>query len=191
MTAWFNPDAIRGDFEKTFTDLYYPPAFSAAENYAIGDRVRFNGKVYVSNGDSIGSTPPSIDWTEANRACKIIYENVEANVDPMASMKILISWFDTSNESISCEEGTLRSITGTFTCWIATPKNQGTSAGLQIGGSVRQTLALWRELGTCGEAVRASVIRGPRSSQTAPGLDYYAHVVTATLTAMEQVPYLR
>ena len=191
MVAWFDPDTIRGDFEATFTGLYWPAPYNSAQNYSPDDRVRLNNRLYVAVAPSVGVSPPAAQWQDAGLACKIIYENVESTVDPFASIRLAISWRDTRNESVSCLDGALRSVNGTITFWILTPKNQGTSAGLKIASSVRQALMLWKRIGTCGKEVRVSAINGPRNGDAGPGSDHFIHIVTASLTTMEQVSYLR
>ena len=120
-----------------------------------------------------------------------IYENVPATLTPEPTIRIQISWGETTDESISCPDGSLRSITGTLSTWVYTPKNQGTSKGLVAAMDLRSLYMQWNRLGDCGQQVRISSVNGPRAGGAATGDDFYVHVLTATLTAMERVSYLR
>jgi hypothetical protein len=189
--TWFDPDAIRGDFEKTLTNLFYPSAFNPLVNYSPQTLVRFNGLLFVNSVASFGPVPPSYPWEEAGEALKPIYENVESELDPNGALRIQISWGGTSNESIGCIDGALRSIEGALTCWIFTPKNKGTRSGLINGARLRRILSAWNSSSDCGEQVRAYTVRGPSVFQLPKGSDFYAQIVSCSLTAMERVSGLR
>lgn len=122
---------------------------------------------------------------------KLVYENVESSLGPTGAIRIQISWGGTTDESISCLDGSLRSITGVLSSWIFTPKNQGTSQGLKAAMQLREAYMNWNRLGTCGKQARISAVNGPRSIEASTGDDYHIHILTATLTAMERVSYLR
>ena len=189
--AWFDPDTIRGDFESTFTSLYWPASYNATKNYALDERVRLGDRVYVATAPGAGVAPPGSQWQESGPACRIIYENVESTLGQFAAIRLALAWRDTKDETIYCPDGSLRSIKGTITFWVLTPKNQGTSTGLKIASSIRQSLALWKRIGTCGKEVRVSDVNGPRGGDAGQGSDHFLHIVTASLTTMEQVDYLR
>ena len=189
--SWFNPDAIRGDFEKTLTDYFYPPAFNPLTTYQPETLVRYNGLLFVNSAISIGSIPPLFPWVEGGRALKPIYENVDSTLDPNGAIRIQISWGGTNNESIGCRDGSLRSIEGTLICWIFTPKSKGTSSGLANGARLRTILNSWNASADCGEQVRVYAVRGPSTFEPPRGSDFHAHIVSCSLTAMERVPSLR
>lgn len=129
--------------------------------------------------------------TLALPAYGFIYENVEATLHPSGSIRLQISWGSTTDQSIYCPDGTLRSISGVLSVWIFSPANKGTSTPLQTAITLRREFLKWSRLGTCGSEVRISSVNGPRSVETVAGSDFHVHVLTATLTAMEQVSYLR
>lgn len=186
MSNWFDPDAIRGDFESTFTTLYYPPVYSAATTYQIGSRVRLNGNVYESTQVVVGVTPPSAQWSLLGSACKVLYENVPSTLDT-SSLRLQLSWGDTNNESIYHPGGRMRRIDGVIGVWIFTPKGQGTSKSLQIAARVRQTLNLWNKLGTCGKQVMVYDVNGPRSVDSSADESHFLQILSAGLTVFEKL----
>lgn len=191
MTDFFDPDIIRGDIESSITDLFHPGVYSAINAYSQGDRVRINGQVYKANVAVTGVAPPAAQWINEGPVYNIIYENVEGTFAQSGAVRISISWADTRNESVFCPGGTLRAITGVLTVWVFTPLGQGTSAGLKAAMRLRNAYLSWSRLGICGKEVRISSVNGPRHLATPSGVDHYAHAVSATLTAMERVSYLR
>lgn len=191
MSDFFDPDAIRGDVESHLTGIFYPKVYSAATPYAVGDRARLNGNVYVAKNPVTGLTPPSANWDEDGPAYKVIYENVGTTLAESGAIRLAISWAGTQDESIGCTEGTLRLITGVLTCWIFTPRNAGTSQGLKAATRLRRSLLDWNRIGTCGKGVQFHNPNGPRSATVPTGADYYAHIVAVTLRTMERVSYLR
>lgn len=190
MADYFDPDAIRGDIESAITEVFYPRVYSTTQSYAPGDRVRLGGAVYWANTSVSGVTPPSAEWNDEGPAYKLIYENVESNFAEQGSIRISISWTETSDASIGCPSGTLRSVEGVLSAWIFTPRNRGTSAGLKAAARLRQQYLNWSRLGTCGKGVRISTVNGPRAGGINQGDDFYVHILSARLTAMEQVRYL-
>jgi hypothetical protein len=191
MTDWFDPDAIRGDIESTLTGLFDPPVYDPAAPYAKGDYVQLDRVIYRALVALPVTPPPSLEWDTVGTTYKLVYENVESRLDPYGSIRIQISWGISSFETLYCNEGATRSVAGVATFWIITPKNQGTSQGLQATARLRAILGLWNRLGTCGKQVRISAINGPQASDVYKNSDLYVHILTATLTALETVPFVR
>lgn len=189
--SWFNPDAIRADFEQTLTNYFYPPEFNALISYQPETLVRFGGLIFSNFVECTGVAPPSYFWLKTGQALKPIYENVDSTFDSSGSLRIQIFWGGTANESIGCPNGSLRSVEGTLVCWIITSRGRGTSTGLAEGARLRSVLNSWNTLSSCGDCVRVSAIRGPSVFESPKGSDFYAHIVSCSLTAMERVPSLR
>ena len=185
MTNWFNPDSIRSDIESTFTNMYYPAAYSAATSYVAGNRVRRNGIVYEANQSVAGVVPPASQWNTIGSACKVLYQNVPSTLDTI-SMRIELSWGRTTNESSYSTEGRLRRVDGAMGVWIFTPKGQGSSSSLQIASRVRQTMFLWNRLGTCGEQVMIYDVNGPRSVDSVAEDTHFLQILSASLMVLEK-----
>lgn len=188
---WFDPNVIRGDIESTLTGFFYPPVFSATVAYQQGDLVRLNGLVFQAPSALTGVIPPATPWEEKGRALPIVYENVESPLGQQGAIRLQISWLDTSNESIGCGEGSLRSIDGVLSCWIFSPKNAGTAIGLKDAMRLRQILNLWKRVSDCGQQIRVYSVNGPRPSSGPQGSDFYTHIVSCSLVAMERIQTLR
>lgn len=188
---WFDPDAIRGDFESAIGNLFYPAIFSAATTYGVGDLVRLNGMVYLSAAPAIGITPPATPWNLVGRALPLIYENVNSDVGENGAVQMQISWLRTDSQSIGCFNGSLRSISGVLSCWIYSPRSVGTSMALRDSMRLRSLLSKWRSVSDCGKQVRVHAINGPRSVTPRAGNDFHLHVISCSLTAMERIQTLR
>lgn len=189
--SWFDPDAIRGDIESTLTELFQPPVFSATVNYQKNDLVRLGGFVFRATAPAIGALPPAAPWEKEGRALPLVYENVPSALGKEGGLLIRISWMSTRNESIGCESGSLRSIEGVLSCWILSPKNMGTSYGVVDAARLRRAFGLWNAVSDCGKQVRMYAVNGPRTENPREGSDFYAHIVTCSMVAMERVNTLR
>lgn len=185
MSDWFKPDVVRSDVELTFTNLYYPAVYSSTVSYVAGDRVRSNGLVYEANQATIGSTPPSANWDLVGPSCKILYENVSSTLDSL-SARIQLSWGGTTRKSVYAPDGILREVDGAIGIWIFTPKNQGTSPGLKLAARMRETLNLWKRLGTCGEQVMIYDVNGPRSVDSVSEDTHFVQLLSASLMVLEK-----
>jgi hypothetical protein len=192
MTDQFDPDAIRGDIETTLTQYFYPPFYDPLKPYLVDDFIQDNGRVYRAILPSTGVLPPDPrTWKLLGAAYKLVYENDESSLDPFGSIRIMISWGSSNYSTLQCVDRGTRTITGVISTWIFTPRNQGTSQGLQAAMRLREVFGLWDRIGTCGKQVRISAIDGPQSSANNSQSDLHAHVLTATLTALESVPFVR
>jgi hypothetical protein len=188
---WFDPNAIRGDIEKTLTQAFNPSVYKATTNYVKDALVSLGGFVYSASASTIGVAPPANPWVKESRVLKLIYENVDATLATAGSLRIVISWLGTSNESVGCDIGSLRSIEGTLTCWVLSPKSSGTSVGLVDAARLRRLFNSWKGVSDCGKQIRMYAANGPRSASVPSDSDFYSHVVTCSLVAMERVQTLR
>jgi hypothetical protein len=188
---WFDPNAIRGDIEKTLTQSFNPPAYSSTTNYLKDALVSLGGFVYSASANTVGVAPPANPWVKESRVLKLVYENVDTTLATAGSLRIMISWSVTTNESVGCDVGALRSITGTLTCWVLSPKSSGTSAGLIDAARLRRLFNMWKGVSDCGRQIRMYAVNGPRSASAPSDADFYSHVVTCSLGAMERVQTLR
>lgn len=187
VATWFDPNAIRGDIESELARQFMPPAYSSAANYVEDSIVSLGGFVYSASAPVTGVSPPSPPWYKVGRVLKVYYENVESVISEEGGLRVAISWFGTRNESVGCDDGVLRSIDGTLTCWVFSPRNLGTSIGLVDGARLRRILNLWNSVSDCGKQIRTRAVSGPRATTPSPGADFYTHIVTCSLQAMERV----
>lgn len=186
--SWFNPDAIRGDFEQALAESFDPLPYDSFVAYPGNSLVQFNSLIYRASSQVSGASPPNAPWVEIGPTMKLIYENVESSFNVNGGIRISISWRETRNESIGCNSGSLRSIDGTVSFWIFTPRNVGTSRALRCAMRLRELLNDWRSVSDCGSQVRVYAVNGPRTYDLPSGSDFHAHLVTCSLLAMERVP---
>lgn len=187
MTDWFDPDVIRGDVELGLTNYFYPSAYSASSTYQINDRVRSGGNVFRALEVVTGTAPPSAEWTNEGPAYRVLYENVQSVFGENGAIKTVLDWNGTQKESIWGPDGVMRSIDGVLSCWIFTPRYQGTSSGLKASMRMRQFFNQWNRLGTCGRQMMITSPNGPRSIEPDEGDDFYIHILTASARAIETV----
>lgn len=186
--TWFDPDAIRGDFEKTLAELFNPAPYASSSTYAKGDLVQYQGNVYSALVDDLDTAPPGEDWQFESRVLPLLYENVNSAPTMQGAIRIQISWFLTQNASVGCPDGSLRSIDGTLSSWIFSPRSQGTSAGLRDASRMRRVLGAWRLASDCGKQVMVYGVNGPRGApDLLQGADFHTHIITCSLRAMERV----
>jgi hypothetical protein len=185
-----DPDRIRGDIEGTFTSVFNPAAFDAAISYAAGDRVNIDGMVWRAITPRPGQAPLEPSWEMEGEAVPLLYENVESSIPPNGAIRLVTSW--ASTDAITIPSG--RSVrwnrcSGTLTCWVYTPINRGTSAGLRIAARIRRSFLLWSNgaIGTCGAQVTMTNPDGPRSILPAAGATFHGHLLTCSLTAIETI----
>lgn len=188
---WFNPEAIRGDIEKTITNGFRPKVHNQISVYQPGDFVRLDDIVYEALNKNTVSIPPSADWSTKGPVYPIVYENIDSMFGDNGSIRVQISWGNTSDESIGCNNTYLRMITGVLSTWVITPRNKGTKPGLLASMRLREIFSKWNRLGTCGSEIKISAINGPRSVTPNPGDNHFTHILLGTLMAMEKAPRLR
>lgn len=188
----FAPDAIRGRLEATLQILFSPAAHDPATAYTAGNRASANGSVYRAIGKVVTADPPDPEWELEGPVYPVLYENVPAKIPAKGAVRMAISWGNTDPMAIRCNTGRMQRVTGVLTCWIYTPANEGTRAGLLAIKRLRDELRRWNPPGVdpngttpAGEYVRVTNPNGPRSSGPANGFDFFTHNLTATLTVIE------
>lgn len=189
MAQWFDPEAIRSDVEGSLFLAFNPASYSSLTAYAIGDRARVSSNVYVALAAATGVSPPSAQWELEGPTYSLIYDGVAATIPAEGAIKLQISWGLTTDMTIPCRSGAVRSVQGVLTAWVYTPPNKGTKQGLLAAARLRKLFGLWGNngLGLCGQQVKMHNPNGPRTIAPAAGVEYQAHVLTCSLTALETV----
>ena len=190
----FNPEKIRSVLESGLTEIFNPPAYVSGTQYIAGEYVETNGDVFRAKVDTTDDPNVDVtDWDDQGGIKTVLYDNVESTIPAGGCMRLSIAWDAPSNESLPCiGGGAFRQINGVLTVWAYTAINEGTRAGLLEIMRAREGLMQWgpggsanQAVGSTEECVRVTNLNGPRNAGPATDIDFYSHVLTATLTAYE------
>jgi hypothetical protein len=185
----FDPEAIRGVLESGITNIFLPNAHIVGATYEAGEYVESNGRVYKALRETT-TTPNSADWDDQGLPRRMLYDNVESTIPTGGGLRMSIAWGAPEDKRIPCVDGSHREIDGVLTVWSYTPVNLGTRPGLLDMMRLREGLQPWSRRQCNGttplnRVVKVTDLNGPRNAGPAVDVDYFTHVLTATLTAYE------
>lgn len=189
----FDPNAIRADIETQVKRIFNPAPYDAAVSYEAYSYVESDGQVYVCrNQVAAGSPITGTTWLLQGPVYPVLFENVTSTIPEDGAMRVLISWGQTSQQTLPCYCGAPASLVdGVLTLFAYTQANLGTIAGLNAIRRLRDAIPIWWQLPDIDPLIlrpcyQVSQPNGPRAANAEAGSDFFTHNLTATLTATDE-----